>query len=397
MKLYIKPPDSSERLVPINDIPFFIGRDPACSLILDSDLGVSGRHAQLICIGARVQLTDLGSTNGTYVNGARLASHAPHDIQPNDIIMIGKHRLSLAPQAVADQTLPHSSPAERPHDRRTVTDIVATAEQKLRSDRRLAIIILLLCGMLMGYVLFALLNYWLGASASGANNTLAGTVVAMATWTPTPRSLVAVEPTVPKNPESAVISTLIPVFTATPTPTATPRPQIYTAPATALPQQGAAVVNEEPSQPQLVASGISAQPGRIWDSRLDRLGVTMEPADVSPGQPYWRLIEARWLNEEQAGGRHHIYVEVLDENGVRQVGHPVTVFWDGGKHTGAVEDKSPPDLGFNFQMYASGYAYSVRVDELPGDIVKGMGMGSIADRFRSVHVAYELIFKKSYR
>jgi pSer/pThr/pTyr-binding forkhead associated (FHA) protein len=45
-----------------------IGRSPENSIQLD-DVSVSGQHAELAVIGENVFLTDLGSTNGTLVNG----------------------------------------------------------------------------------------------------------------------------------------------------------------------------------------------------------------------------------------------------------------------------------------------------------------------------------------
>ena len=45
-----------------------IGRSPENSIRLD-DVSVSGQHAELAVIGENVFLTDLGSTNGTLVNG----------------------------------------------------------------------------------------------------------------------------------------------------------------------------------------------------------------------------------------------------------------------------------------------------------------------------------------
>ncbi len=114
-----------------------------------------------------------------------------------------------------------------------------------------------------------------------------------------------------------------------------------------------------------------------------------------PGQQYWRLIEARWEDEQQAGGKHHIYVDVLDESGNRLVGQPVTVWWGDGNYTAALEDKPAPDLGFNYMMYASGYAYNVKVEGLPSDIARGAGMGDLANRFKGIHVAYYLVYQRA--
>jgi pSer/pThr/pTyr-binding forkhead associated (FHA) protein len=48
-----------------------VGRNQAAALRID-DPGVSGRHARLVHLERGVVLTDLGSTNGTYVNGQRV-------------------------------------------------------------------------------------------------------------------------------------------------------------------------------------------------------------------------------------------------------------------------------------------------------------------------------------
>jgi len=49
-----------------------IGADPSCDLVVSQDF-VSGRHCRLIETGSGYVLEDLGSTNGTFINGTRLA------------------------------------------------------------------------------------------------------------------------------------------------------------------------------------------------------------------------------------------------------------------------------------------------------------------------------------
>jgi EAL domain-containing protein (putative c-di-GMP-specific phosphodiesterase class I) len=64
--------------VPIARMPFAIGRDPACDLCLGSRM-VSKRHAELIAATQAVIVRDLGSTNGTFVNGRRIREPTPID------------------------------------------------------------------------------------------------------------------------------------------------------------------------------------------------------------------------------------------------------------------------------------------------------------------------------
>ena len=50
-----------------------LGRDPTLQLCVDSS-SVSRRHARLLIAGGEAVLEDLGSKNGTFVNGARLTA-----------------------------------------------------------------------------------------------------------------------------------------------------------------------------------------------------------------------------------------------------------------------------------------------------------------------------------
>ncbi len=53
-----------------------VGRDPACDIILSDDIGVSRRHARLLLLPSAIKLEDLGSRNGTFVDGRLLAGPA---------------------------------------------------------------------------------------------------------------------------------------------------------------------------------------------------------------------------------------------------------------------------------------------------------------------------------
>ncbi len=68
-----------------------IGRHQENDIVIDH-LGVSGKHARVAVEGQSVVLTDLQSTNGTYVNGRRVTEV---ELRPNDWISIGKHILTF--------------------------------------------------------------------------------------------------------------------------------------------------------------------------------------------------------------------------------------------------------------------------------------------------------------
>lgn len=74
-----------------------IGRDPGNAVVVD-DLMVSRRHAELRPAGDRFEVVDLGSQNGTFVNGVRVTA-AP--VVFGDVISVGTSSLVLGPDGLA--------------------------------------------------------------------------------------------------------------------------------------------------------------------------------------------------------------------------------------------------------------------------------------------------------
>jgi hypothetical protein len=66
-----------------------IGRRPHNDIVIEN-LAISGEHAVIVTILNDSFLEDLGSTNGTMVNGAPVKKHF---LQNNDVIELGKYRI----------------------------------------------------------------------------------------------------------------------------------------------------------------------------------------------------------------------------------------------------------------------------------------------------------------
>ncbi|MFB8139438.1 DUF1707 and FHA domain-containing protein [Streptomyces parvus] len=88
--------------------PLLIGRDPANGLRLNHET-VSRLHAELSAQNGRWVLRDLGSTNGTCVNGQRLVGAIP--VRDGDQVSFGRMSFRLT----APDRLP--TPMSRPQDR----------------------------------------------------------------------------------------------------------------------------------------------------------------------------------------------------------------------------------------------------------------------------------------
>ena len=88
-KLILSLEGSVIREVPLDKERVTIGRRPQNDIQIEN-LAVSGEHACIVTILNDSFLEDLGSTNGTLVNGNSIKKHI---LQNNDVIEIGKYKL----------------------------------------------------------------------------------------------------------------------------------------------------------------------------------------------------------------------------------------------------------------------------------------------------------------
>lgn len=91
-----------------------IGRESSNQIAIN-DAEISRKHSQLVLQGGKYVLTDLGSTNGTFVNGQRLTGQ--HVLQPGEVISLGE-QISLLFETVTiidpNATMMSSKPVMAP-------------------------------------------------------------------------------------------------------------------------------------------------------------------------------------------------------------------------------------------------------------------------------------------
>ena len=84
---------------PLDKNELVIGRDQGSDIVI-VDPEVSRRHARLFQQGGSYVIEDLGSTNGTYVNGQRLSG--PYVLRSGELINLGEHISLLYDVAIFD-------------------------------------------------------------------------------------------------------------------------------------------------------------------------------------------------------------------------------------------------------------------------------------------------------
>ena len=105
-----------------------VGRDQASSVVID-DVGVSRRHAQLVHDDRGVVLADLGSANGTWVNGQRITT--PALLRDGDKVTFGGVSATFRTPGSAPRQREHASAAET-HDGAGARSGPATAKIPVR-------------------------------------------------------------------------------------------------------------------------------------------------------------------------------------------------------------------------------------------------------------------------
>jgi pSer/pThr/pTyr-binding forkhead associated (FHA) protein len=85
-------PDTGREFPLTGAIAIAIGRDDNAGIVIE-DEQVSRRHALVTAVDDGASIDDLGSTNGTWVNGARIVT--PRRLVEGDELRVGGTRLRL--------------------------------------------------------------------------------------------------------------------------------------------------------------------------------------------------------------------------------------------------------------------------------------------------------------
>jgi pSer/pThr/pTyr-binding forkhead associated (FHA) protein len=152
-----------------------IGRDSSNGITIN-DAEISRRHARLTFQGGKYILEDLGSTNGTFVNGQRLAG--PRVLKPGEVISFGEQivlvfeantfdpgatvvspRAAAVPSASRPVMPPPPPPADYAGSVPANPTPIVTTEKRITTTNPLPIVIgvglllfLCMCGMFFWWV-----------------------------------------------------------------------------------------------------------------------------------------------------------------------------------------------------------------------------------------------------
>ncbi len=111
MKLVIEQGERAGQELRLSGPSFIIGRGQDSGFVL-TEHGVSRQHARLERGPQGWTVTDLGTTNGTFVNGRQIPAHRPIPLQPGDRLSIGSTVLAL--QRVSSPASPTSRARRHP-------------------------------------------------------------------------------------------------------------------------------------------------------------------------------------------------------------------------------------------------------------------------------------------
>jgi len=126
--------------IPLTKAELLIGRRRSCDISLDFN-NISGKHCQLRLINSVWHVRDLGSTNGTSLNGLQLTSE--HNVLPDDELAIATHLYKIDYEPGGPDSVLHKhgiveEVAEEPSHRHSLLELagIDTDETRPRPHSR---------------------------------------------------------------------------------------------------------------------------------------------------------------------------------------------------------------------------------------------------------------------
>ncbi len=99
-RLVMKTGPNPGQVIPLDKTEYVLGRDLNNDIVVN-DSEVSRKHTKIYVFGQGFVVEDMGSTNGTFVNGQRISG--PHTLIPGELIALGDQTTYLFEVAEADE------------------------------------------------------------------------------------------------------------------------------------------------------------------------------------------------------------------------------------------------------------------------------------------------------
>ena len=119
--------------IPLLKAELLIGRRESADIVLRFP-NVSGRHCELAVVDGYWTVKDLGSSNGTKVNGARVTEQR---LEPGDKLSIARHEfeISYEPARLGARSLPQETAAPASLFNRSLLEAAGLEARQIRDPR----------------------------------------------------------------------------------------------------------------------------------------------------------------------------------------------------------------------------------------------------------------------